>query len=79
VYKLADYLNLSTFSSDWSKNAAGLAAVEKLVAQSVEKQAGDVINAAAAKTIMPAGQTFYKNIRLDPRGNIAIDFIYKAQ
>jgi hypothetical protein len=56
-----------------------VAAVEKLVAQSVEKQAGDVINAAAAKTVMPAPRTFfYKNIRLDPRGNVAIDLTYKA-
>jgi hypothetical protein len=83
IFDVADFFNglfnLKTISSDWSDNAVGLAAVEKLVAQSVEKQAGDVINAAAAKTVMPAPRMFfYKNIRLDPRGNVAIDLTYKA-
>jgi hypothetical protein len=83
VFDVADFFrglfDMKTISSDWSDNAGGLAAVEKLVADSVEKQAGDVIEAAASKIVMPAPKTFfYKNIRLDPRGNIAIDLTYKA-
>lgn len=83
IFDLADFFrglfDMKTISSDWSDNAGGLAAVEKLVADSIEKQAGDVINTAASKIVMPAPKTFfYKNIRLDQRGNIAIDLTYKA-
>jgi hypothetical protein len=84
AYDIADFFNnlfdLNTISSDWQNNAVGLSAVEKLVAQAVDQQTGNVLQAAATKIVMPAPKTFfYKNIRLDPQSsNIAIDLTYKA-
>ncbi len=83
AYKVADFFanlfSIDSISQNWNDNAAGLSGVLALLSKAVDDEAGNVIEAAATKIVMPAPKTFfYKNILIGQHGDIEIDLTYKA-